>query len=421
MLRRLYTLLLYAALPFASLVIAVRGLRQPEYWRGWGARFGFGARATAGGLWVHAVSVGEVQAAAILIKALRAHSPQRPITLTTATPTGRARARELLPDVAVSYAPYDLPGCLSRQLRRLQPAALVVLETELWPNLLHVVTRAAVPILIASARISARSAERYARWPGLMHAALARRVWVGAQSAADAERFARLGVPHERLSVAGNIKFDRQVEATLPARAALWRAAQAPGRAIWVAGSTHALDEQALLATQRAVRALPSRPLLVLAPRHPPRFDAVAQALEAAGLRYVRRSRAEAIGDAEVLLLDTLGELMEFYAAADLAFVGGSLAPIGGHNLLEPAALGLPVLAGPHLFSSPDIARILGESGALTLVHDEPQLTAAVSRLLQDPVARAAQGALARAAVADHRGALARLLALIEALPAISR
>jgi 3-deoxy-D-manno-octulosonic-acid transferase len=431
--RWLYTLLLYLALPWITLIIAGRGLANREYWRGWGERFGAGLPRGGGGIWVHAVSVGEVQAAAVLIDALAMRLPGVAITLSCATPTARLRARSLLPGVAVSYAPYDLPGSVRRCLARLRPRLLIVLETELWPNLLHQAQRAGVPVLFASARVSERSVGRYRRVPGLLRAALASGVWVGAQSEADARRFAVLGVPPARISVVGNIKFDRALPQGLLERGAQLRAHYGAGRPIWVAGSTHAGEEMIVLAAHRQLLRQQPRALLILAPRHPQRFAAAAAAIVAQGFGCRRRSAEDAGGDGaargggaagddaptrdyQVLLLDTLGELADFYAAADVAFVGGSLVPVGGHNLLEPAALGLPVLSGPEQSNAPQVAQALGAQGALTLVHDAEELAAALARLLSDPQARAVQGAAGRAAVEANRGALARLLRLVEEL-----
>jgi 3-deoxy-D-manno-octulosonic-acid transferase len=415
--RHLYTLLLYLALPVVSLVVAVRGFREREYWRGWRQRFGAGPRRSGNGIWVHAVSVGEVQAAAVLIEALRMRRPQTEITLTCATPTARARGRAMLPGVDVRYAPYDLPGSVRRCLRALRPRLLIVLETELWPNLLHEAQEAGLPILIASARVSARSAGIYRRLPGLLRTTLAGGVWVAAQTEADALRFAALGVPAARLTVAGNIKFDRLLAPETSHRGALLRARYAAGRPVWVAGSTHAGEEQIVLdAHTRLCRQLPAA-LLILAPRHPQRFDAAAASVAAQGLSCIRRSIGAAEGDYQVLLLDTMGELPEFYAAGDVAFVGGSLVAVGGHNLLEPAALGMPVLSGPEQFNSPELARVLSEQGALTIVHDADDLAAALARLLADPEARATQGAAGCAAIAANRGALERVLDVFDRLP----
>ncbi len=429
--RWLYTLLLYLALPLVTLIVAVRGLSDREYWRGWRERFGFGARRAGDGIWVHAVSVGEVQAAAVLIDALATRLPGVAITLSCATPTARLRARALLPDVAVSYAPYDLPGSVRRCLARVRPRLLIVLETELWPNLLHQARRSGVPVLFASARVSERSVGRYRRVPGLLRAALASGVWVGAQSEDDARRFATLGVPPAHISVVGNIKFDRALPHGLIERGAQLRSQYGAGRPIWVAGSTHAGEEPIVLAAHRRLLGQYPHALLILAPRYPQHFAAAAAAIGAQGFSFLRRSatgdsatdRDSATdgdratdGDYQVLLLDTLGELADFYAAADVAFVGGSLVPIGGHNLLEPAALGLPVLSGPEQFNAPQIAQALRAQGALTLVHDADELAAALSRLVSDREARARQGAAGRAVIEANRGALARLLKLVERL-----
>jgi 3-deoxy-D-manno-octulosonic-acid transferase len=411
--RRLYTLLLYLALPFVTLIVLARGVRDRSYWRGGSARFGFGSVAPAGGIWIHAVSVGEVQAAAILIDALRTRCPGLTISLTCATPTGRARAEAITPAVAVSFGPYDLPGSVRRCLKRLRPSMLIIMETELWPNLLFEAWRAAVPTVIANARVSARSARLYQRLPGLMHRSLATNVWVGAQSTVDAQRFTRLGVASARSSVLGNIKFDRSVAPDVLTKAALLRSQFAAGRPVWIAGSTHGGEEQIVLEAHQLLLRTQPRALLILAPRHPPRFDAVARAVAESGLSCARRSLQQDTADAAVLLLDTLGELPLFYAAADVAFVGGSLVPVGGHNLLEPAAIGLPVLAGPHQFNSPQLAQVLAERGALSIVHDARQLSSAVAQLLLDPDRRAIQGRAARAAVEANRGALERLLQLI--------
>jgi 3-deoxy-D-manno-octulosonic-acid transferase len=414
--RRLYTLLLYLALPFASLIVLARGLREREYWRGWRERFGIGVAGAGGGIWVHAVSVGEVQVAALLVRALRERAPRLEVTLTCATPTGRGLARSLLPDIAVSYAPYDLPGSVQRYLARVRPRLLVLIESELWPNLLHELQRAATPTLIASARISARSSERYRRLPGLLRAALQGGVWVAAQSEADAQRFIALGVPAGRVSVVGNLKFDRGPSADTAARGAALRSQYGQGRALWVAGSVHpGVELESVLAAHRRVLERLDA-LLVLAPRHPPRFEEMAELIVSQGWRLLRRSSGMQDAQAQVLLLDSLGELQDFYAAAEVAFVGGSLVPIGGHNVLEPAAVGVPVLSGPQLFNSPEVARVLRVQGALTVVADAEALGCELQRLLAEPDTRARQGAAGRATIEANRGALGRVIALIDRL-----
>jgi 3-deoxy-D-manno-octulosonic-acid transferase len=419
MARRLYTLLLRLACPFALLLLLWRARREPGALRGFGARFGLGAAlGTSGSLWLHAASVGEVQAAAALIDALRAALPQRAVVLTCATPAGRARAEALCgSDVTVRYAPFDLPGSLARAFQRLRPGLLVILETEVWPNLLAACRRSNVPVVFASARISARSAAAWARWPGLLRPLFARGVTVAAQSEVDAERFRRLGVPATAVVVAGNVKFDRAPAPDSAARGARLRERYALGRPLWVAGSTREGEEALVLAAARTVAQRCPGTVLVLAPRHPPRFAEVGVAVAAAGLGCIRHSGGAPVsGEPQVVLLDTIGELTDFYAAADVAFVGGSLVPAGGHNLLEPAALGVPVVAGPHQFNAPDIARALQDAGALSIVPDAAALAAAVAALLGDAAARMRQGAAARAAVAANRGALQRIVALVESV-----
>jgi 3-deoxy-D-manno-octulosonic-acid transferase len=417
--RFVYIVLTYLAVPIALVGVLWRGLRDRNYWRGLPQRFGWGAYVgSAGAIWIHAVSLGEVTAAAPLLRALRAKYPTRPLVLTTATPTGLQRGRELFRQgVDIRYIPYDLPGAVRRFLDRVQPQLAIFLETELWPNLLHGCAHRGVPLVIASARLSPRSVGRYRRMAGLIRPLLARDVVIAAQSPADAERFVAIGAPLQSSHVIGNIKFDFGIDATTAARGAALRARFAPARAVWLAGSTHEGEEERVLDAHLAVCAVRPDALLVLVPRHPNRFDAVAALLERRGLTYIRRSRGEPQNpDHPVLLVDTIGELLQFYAAADVAFVGGSLVPIGGHNLLEPAALGVPIVAGPYNTNSVDIARKLAEAGGLELVQNSAELGAAVLRLLSDRSHSAAMAAAARRVIADNQGAVARLCALIEPL-----
>jgi 3-deoxy-D-manno-octulosonic-acid transferase len=420
-LRLVYLLAVYLAAPIISAMLLWRGLRDRSYWQNFSERFGFGARSAPHGVWLHAVSVGEVQACAPLVRALYQRHPGLPLTVTTFTPTGAARARALFGNLAqVRYIPFDLPGAARRFLRRVQPRLAVIFETELWPNLYRECGRRRLPLVLASARISARSAGRYQRLGALFRDTLAQAVVIGAQAEGDAARFRALGAAATSTHVTGNLKFDFEVPPDIAVRGARLRAQYAPERALWVAGSTHGGgEEQALLEAHQRVRAAHPGALLVLAPRHPRRFDEVAKSLAQAGVSFVRRSQAGEAGAGqacEVVLLDSLGELLDFYAAADLAFVGGSLVPVGGHNLLEPAALGLAILTGPHNSNSAEIAQLLLERGAAEVVHDAAQLGARVSALLADPGERARMGAAASAAVDGSRGALSNLLGLIEPL-----
>jgi 3-deoxy-D-manno-octulosonic-acid transferase len=422
-LRLLYLLAVYLAAPIISAMLLWRGLRDRSYWHNFSERFGFGARLSPHGVWLHAVSVGEVQACAPLVSALYQRHPGLALTVTTFTPTGAARARALFGNLAqVRYIPFDLPGAARRFLGRVQPRLAVIFETELWPNLYRECGRRRVPLVLASARISARSVGRYQRLGALFRDTLSQAVVVAAQAEGDAERFRALGAAATSTHVTGNLKFDFEVPPDIAQRGARLRAQYAPDRALWVAGSTHGGgEEQALLEAHQRVRAAHPGALLVLAPRHPPRFDEVAKSLAQAGVSFVRRSQAGDGGTGawqtcQVVLLDSLGELLDFYAAADVAFVGGSLVPIGGHNLLEPAALGVPILTGPNNFNSAEIARLLIERGAAEVVHDAAQLGARVSALLADAGERERMGAAASAAVDGNRGALSNLLGLIEPL-----
>jgi 3-deoxy-D-manno-octulosonic-acid transferase len=423
--RRIYAALLYVAIPLASLVVLWRGLAERNYWRGWQQRFGADFRFDTPRLWVHAASVGEVQAASIVIRALRSARPEQRLLLTCTTPTGRERARQQLGDtVDIRYAPYDLPLIVRRVLRAARVSQLLVLETELWPNLLHACAGAQVPVCMVSARVSERTVRRLTLFRGLLSGAALANMSVAAQTDTDARRFAQLGVALAAISVCGNVKFDQPLDDSVRARGSALRVRYASARPVWVAGSTHAGEEVAALAAHAALIEQLGDAWLVLAPRHPQRFAEVAAMLQARELKFVRRSQNAATSDeqlratpAQVLLLDTLGELTDFYAAADLAFVGGSLVPVGGHNLLEPAALGVATISGTHQFNAPDVARMLTDRHALCLVSTPQELTAAVTRLMGDAVARHALADAARAAVTDNRGALEKILQLLKVRP----
>ena len=421
--RYLYILAVYLAAPLISLVMLWRGFADRTYWTNFAERFGFGARLPPGSIWIHAVSVGEVNASAALVTTLRERYPGIAVLVTTLTPTGAVRAKTLFGDLAqVRYIPFDLPGSVRRFFKRVQPRVGVIFETELWPNLYHQCGRWRIPLVLASARISSRSVSRYQRLGSLFRDALSRGVVVAAQGAGDADRFMSLGADPDRTHVTGNIKFDFSVPQDIGERGHRLREFYAASRPMWVAGSTHGGEEEIVLEAQRIVRGTHPRALLVLVPRHPPRFDEVAHGLQRAGIRFVRRSQrlgekaAAAAASADVLLVDTLGELLDFYAAADVAFVGGSLVPVGGHNLLEPAALGVPILTGPYNANSADIANLLIARGAAEVVHEAGELGSRVSSLLSDPEERTRIGALGRDSVDSNRGALGKLLGLIEPL-----
>jgi 3-deoxy-D-manno-octulosonic-acid transferase len=416
--RFLYIVIAYLLAPVVIGALALRGLRDRSHWQGFSQRFGLGSPVRAPSIWVHAVSVGEVQAAAPLVNALLARFPHVPLVLTTVTPTGRARAQSLFKDrVDVRYVPVDLPGAVRRFFARVRPRLAVILETEIWPNLYNRCGKLGVPLVMASARISPRSVNRYRRLVGLFRDALSHGIFIAAQSAEDAERFRSIGASSERTHVIGNIKFDFGYPPDIEARGHELRTLLGVQRPVWVAGSTHAKEEEILLDAHALIRQRYTNALLVMVPRHPPRFGDVASLLKDRGIPFVTRtSGAAPAPDTQVFLLDTLGELPPFYAAGDIAFVGGTLVPIGGHNLLEPAALGEPIVAGPHNFNSADIAKLLVERGAVKIVHDAAELAKVVGDLLNDPTSRAQMGAAGRKAVDENRGAVGRLMAFIQPL-----
>jgi 3-deoxy-D-manno-octulosonic-acid transferase len=421
--RRLYSLCICLLAPLAFAAVLWRGLGNRGYWQGLGERFGFGApTARAPCIWLHAVSLGEVSAAAALLRALQARHPGIPVTLTTATPTGRARARALFgASVDVRFLPYDTPGSVRRFLRRIRPRLAIIMETELWPNLFFQCERMGVPLVLANARLSAKSVSRYRRFGSLFRGVLSATTLVAAQTAEDALRFGAIGAQPERTHVVGNVKFDQDTgPATLDAGRAI-RARYWGARPTWIAGSTHAGEEDQLLTAHAALRKNLPQALLLLVPRHPERFDRVAELLKGKELPFERRSPLKPVAmETQVLLVDTVGELGALYAAADVAFVGGSLVPVGGHNLLEPAALGVPVLTGPFNANSQDIVRLLVQQGAAVQVADAQQLAAWLTRLLSDADQRRGMGEAGRSAVAANRGSVARLLALIEPLAALA-
>ena len=417
--RSLYSALIQVLRPFALAAVLWRGLRNRLYWSGLGERFGFGTPPRPGhSIWVHAVSLGEVTAATPLVRALLERHPGMPLVLTTATPTGRARAQSLFGGaVEVRYLPYDTPGSMRRFIERARPAVAMIMETELWPNLFDQCRRRGIPLILANARLSTRSVARYRRFAGLFRPLFSNNTRVAAQSAEDAARFVAIGAARERTLVVGNVKFDVSPDAAHAARGLELRAAQWPARPVWIAGSTHAGEEEPVLAAHAELQAAVPGALLLLVPRHPQRFDDVAELLARRGLRFQRRgSSTELRPETEVLLVDTVGELASLYAAADVAFVGGSLVPAGGHNLLEPAALGLPVLTGPDHSSAAEVARLLLREGAALQVTDAGELAAVLKEMFADPQRRRRIGAAGMRVIDANRGSVARLLELVDAI-----
>ena len=421
--RQLYSVLLYLLMPIVLLRLFWRGLAQRDYWRRIPERFGFVPRAPDGvAVWVHAVSVGESLAALPLIRKLLEQHPGA-VLVTTTTPTGSERVRAALGErVLHTYAPYDLPGAVARFLGRVRPARVVVMETELWPNLFAALAQRGVPLVIANARLSPRSFAGYRRVRKFARATLAHCAAIAAQTEADAERFRAIGAEPARVRVLGNLKFDLEMPESLVRAGQALRQRWGAARPVWIAASTHEGEEDVVLRAHRILLKRFPDALLVLVPRHPQRFDGVARLVEKSALRSLRRSAlppAEAaappLGELQVLLGDSMGELPMYLGAADVAFIGGSLVEVGGHNVLEPAALGLPVLFGPHMFNFEQARALLLERGAARQVDDVLGLEPALAALLQDAAAREAMGRAGREVMRANRGALQRLLGLIEA------
>ncbi len=412
--RTLYTLLFHLGLPLVAIRLWLRARKAPAYAKRVGERFALNLPAMQpGGIWVHAVSVGESIAAAPMIRGLLKRYPQLPITVTCMTPTGSERIRAMFADeprVQHCYLPYDLPWAAARFLDRVQPRLAVIMETELWPNHIHQCAKRGIPVALANARLSARSAKGYARFATLTRPMLQEMSLIAVQTEAEAERFRQLGARPECVQVTGSIKFDLTIDPQLLIKArALREQWQALARPVWIAASTHEGEDAIVLAAHRQLLTNYPDALLILVPRHPERFNSVFDLCQSQGFATVRRSTGELVNaQTQVLLGDTMGELLFLYALADSAFVGGSLVPNGGHNLLEPAALAKPVLSGPHLFNFLEIAALLRDAGALEEVDDAQALALAVRRLFELPhdaqlmaqaglnVMRANQGALQR-------------------------
>ncbi|RZZ86152.1 lipid IV(A) 3-deoxy-D-manno-octulosonic acid transferase [Pseudoxanthomonas winnipegensis] len=414
-LRALYSAVLYVLTPATVYHLIWRGFRVPGYFQRWGERYAAWSGAPHDvDVWVHAVSVGEVNAAAPVVDALRRDHPHLKLLITTITPTGSDRVRALWGDAVLHvYAPYDLPGAVGRFLAHFQPGVALVMETELWPNLLLGCRDRGIRSYILNARLSARSLRGYRVLAPLIRRVVASVHRIGAQSVADGKRFVRLGASPEAIVDTGNLKFDIAVPQGLDALVTQF-GRQVGARPVWIAASTHPDEEAQVVAIHRRLLARFPELLLLWAPRHPERFGRVAELAQAAGWRVGRRSAAgwPRAGDA-VFVLDTLGELMGFYACAQVAFVGGSLQAIGGHNLLEPAAVGTAMVTGPHLHNFVEISRRLQEAGALEIGRNAEEVGTLLEALLADAPRRAQMAQAGRLLVERGRGALARTMAMV--------
>ncbi len=415
MLRYLYTVAMYLATPVIVWRLAARGLRYRGYFRRWRERFGrFPDPGLNDAIWVHAVSVGEVNGALPLIQALRRRYAPRPLVVTTVTPTGSERVRKLFGDeVFHVYLPYDLPLAVARFLDRVRPGLAVVMETEIWPNLFHQCGRRGIPLAVVNARLSERSLRGYRPIRALVREALSNVSLIAAQSHADARRYRALGADPARVQVSGNLKYDMPLPKGARQRGAELRAQWGETRPVWIAASTHEGEELAAFEAHLAVLARMPDALLLIAARHPERFRAVEHTARNLGFAVATHGAGDVGGDTQCLVIDGMGVMMRYFAASDLAFVAGSLVPIGGHNVLEPAALAKPVVVGPYTFNFEEITRTMIAAGAARRVASTRELGTVVQELLRDPGELARMGAAAHAVCVRERGAVRRTMVLL--------
>jgi 3-deoxy-D-manno-octulosonic-acid transferase len=419
LMRIAYSALTYLLSPIYAIYWFSRSIGNRAYRDRFGQRFGRGYPELHDGcIWIHAVSVGEVQAAVPLIRALAERFPNRQLLITTVTPTGAARVKAVFGDsVAHSYLPFEIPNAIRSFFRATRPLIALVLETEIWPNLYHACGNRKIPLILVSARISAKSVRRYRRLLPLFSETLSYGIVIAAQSDRDAERFRFLGASRERTWVTGNIKFDFELPDELPGQGQEFREKYLLNRPTWIAASTHDKEEEKVLEAHRHVLLAIPEALLILVPRHPERFMAVEVLLRKQEFGFVTRTSDVVCGpEHSVFLGNTMGEVPLFYAASDIAFVGGTLVPVGGHNLLEPASLGRPVITGSHLFNTQDIADKFSEREALISVQNGSDLAWAVVDLFENPEKAQKMGEEGRLIIQKNRGSLQRLLELLEPL-----
>lgn len=412
--RYLYTFLFYLILPFVFLRLIKRSIREPNYRKRFSERLGYYPLKLDQCIWVHAVSMGETIAAIPLIKALKAAHPTLPLLVTTMTPSGSERVKTALGDsVYHVYLPYDLPAAVSRFLNAMQPKIAIIMETELWPNLLAACCKRGIPTCLVNARLSAKSAGNYQNIAPLTRAMLNSLNIIAANGEQDATRFIALGALQQKVVITGNIKFDLELPADLTQKSRVLREALGNERFIWIAASTHEGEEEVILAAHKKLREQYQHALLILVPRHADRFNDVALLCEQQ-FKVAKRSQEVPItNETAVYLGDTMGELLLMYGASDVAFVGGSLIPRGGHNILEPGALEKPVLTGPHLFNFAEISELFLAANAMVKVADGEALSQQLVMLAKNETQRVTMGQNGKQVVDANRGALERQLQAI--------
>lgn len=417
LLRHLYTFLFYLILPFIFLRLLWRSRNLPDYRKRWRERLGYCPYKLDNSIWLHAVSVGETIAALPLIKLLLQEFPQYPLVITNMTPTGAARVKAALKDtVKQVYIPYDAPSAINRFLKRINPKIAIIMETELWPNLFASCRNRSIPLVVMNARLSEKSARGYHFIPSLTREMFSAIHRLAATASLDAERFIQLGLDSNKVTVTGNLKFDLELPTDLENKSQSLRDTLGNDRLVWIAASTHPGEEEIIFAAHLCILEKYPSALLILVPRHPDRFDQVYELAKQNNFHTARRSLNETCtAEMQIYLGDTMGELILLYAVADVVFVAGSFAQIGGHNILEPAALHKPIITGPVLFNFAEISRMLLNAKGMVIVHDASELEEKVDHFFKDENDRKITGENACQVVKNNRGALQKQFELIKA------
>lgn len=419
MIRNVYNTLCYLSVPFVLGRLLWRSRKNPAYRQRWSERFGYlPANLPQQCLWIHAVSVGETIAAVPLVKGFQKLHPEVPIIITTMTING---AKQVVASFGQSvhhvYVPYDLPAAVNRFVDHVRPKMLLIMETELWPNLLDICTQRKIPIFLANARLSERSAHRYGQFKKIVSEMMRDLTQVAVQTKVEADRFISLGLPPNRIQVTGTVKFDIVVADEILQRGKQLREQIGIDRPVWIAASTHHGEEEIILEAFNLIKKQFPQLLLILVPRHPERAAAVAALCRKNNCSLSLFTEQKAITpDIDIFLTDAIGQLMIQYVASDIAFVGGSLIATGGHNVLEPAVLGLPVITGPEMFNFAESTQLLKQAGALWQIDNAEQLASKILELLKNPAQRAQAGTAGQQVIEKNRGAVQKHLQLIDAL-----
>ncbi len=413
MMRLVYHTLTYILLPFLILFWFVKSLLNKSYLDRLTQRFGFSyPKMNSGSIWIHAVSVGEVQATIPLVNELKYHYPNKEIIITTVTPTGSEQVKNIFKGtVRNSYIPFEVNFAIKNFFNSINPSVALIMETEIWPNLYKECGTRGIPLILVSARISGKSLVNYKRFLPLFRDTLSHGILIAAQSQIDADRFLALGACEDRTWIMGNIKFDFKVPEEIITKARTHRSKIFSGRKIWIAASTHDPEEEIILEAHKKISNKIGNILLILAPRHPERFAKITQILKDDEWTYSKKSDDQDIPEScQVLLVDTIGELLFFYACSDVAFVGGSLFPVGGHNLLEPASIGLPIITGAHTFNQKEMTDRLSQANALRIAHNSNSLSSNVIFFLKNPDESKNIGHKGKLIVENNKGAIKSLM-----------